>query len=959
MATTEKTPLWLNLRKEYIDDNFDTLKSYLSDYSKDPNSDNFYQTTIALLRNRIEDLLITISSKPIYEDEEGDRKATMFNASLLATYLLVDGKFDLALPAYIAFLGELQKLTPRFSGRLFLAATIRLKYEDVVKYGFSWGDLGKIGTELFSHNVINLAEFSKPRKKPLVFCKNGTAHISADGLFIYNENMTGLKVSMKSDATSLDTGINIAIRTSASEKLKQGNASNLLKIEDFITSFVQKQCKSQKKKSEVVSLKSYYIDEEVVVRVNKIDKAQGVVYVETVDTEYHKLSGELVYEKPSIFFYDTDSLYKYFNVDDYLKATIVDMESDIVGFSIEDQLIKFFVEDTQRQQDEYNEFLAKLIYIKPNYCGWINEFGVGMFTKNTNEFERGDFAILSVVKYHQGSYYGKIDADVIKLANDVFDEKQVRNDCIRTFAEETPAPVFTNPEEESSELSPIILSLLIKQMYDYQQTLLKPSERFSILATATAMAELIADKLSSSYLRFARTYLRALVQFVTNGDMKEFVLIPDDVYKNAASTQIRLEVIDLLKEYGNKNASDKLTLAEQQFKESAPMLSRLARLIHTSNTMQGTLSNSALSVIKREIIKMLSLETENETDLEGDGSVYIGIESGTQEFKTSMVYPSDNQMQADEIRQNENVLKGVCAFLNSTTGGTLYLGVNDQGYVVGIDNDKSFLKIQTIDSYTRYVNDTIKRYFGLDTLQFIRIESLYDERVVAIHIEPHPYRVVELNNTAYLRVNAESREMNEVVRQQLIDQKVFKKKETAAAISFLQHACSQKKCVVLHDYSSSHSGKVTDRFVEAYDIKPEDGLAICYDRDKNKISVFKINRIKWVEIKENEPWLHMSKHQPISVDVFHMTGEKPIDVSLRLDLFAKSLLVEEFPKAEAFISKHKGDDNIWYFDTKVYALEGIGRFCIGLSDHIEIVNSPELKKYLADFTQSMARKFLS
>ncbi|MBR1543820.1 MAG: putative DNA binding domain-containing protein [Muribaculaceae bacterium] len=958
MDVINKTPLWLQLRKEYIDDNFDELKKYLSNNSSSFEKDSFYQTTIALLRNRIEDLLITISSRPIFEEDQ-DRKLNVFNASLLATYLLVDGKNELTLPAYIAFLGELQKLTPRFSGRLFLTATNRLKFENVIKYGFSWGDLGKIGTELFSHNVINQVEFSRPRKKPLVFNKNGTAHITADGLFIYAETTSGLKLTTKNDATSLDTGINIAVRTAASDKLKQRNVNNLQKIEEFITSFVQKQCKNLKKNRDVVSLKSYFIEDEVIVRIYKIDKAQGIVYVETVDPAYHKLLGKIVYEKSSIVYYYTNSLYSYFNVGDYLKATIKDLENDEYSFSIEDQLVKFFVEDTKRQQDEYdNEFLAKLIDVKPNYYGWVNEFGVGMYTSNSDDFERGDFALLSVVNYNQGSYYGKIDAEVIKLANEDFDEKQVRHDCIRDFAEETSAPVFIK-QEESSELSPIILSLLIKQMYDYQQTLLKPSERFSILATATAIAELKADKLSSSYLKFARTYLRALVQFVSNGDMKEFVLIPDDVYKNASSTQIRLEVINLLKEYGNNGASDKLTLAEQQFKDSSPMLSRLARLINTSNAMQGTLSNSALSVIKREIIKMLSIETEKEADLEGDGSVYLGVESGTQEFKTSMVYPSDNHMQPDENRQNENVLKGVCAFLNSTIGGTLYLGVNDQGYVVGIENDKSFLKIQNTDSYTRYVNDTIKRYFGLDTLQFIHIEPLFGDRVIAIHIEPHPYRVVELNNTAYLRVNAESREMNEVVRQQLIDQKVFKKKDTAAAISFLQHACSQKKCVVLHDYSSSHSGKVSDRFVEAYDIKPEDGLAICYDREKCKISVFKINRIKWVEIKENEPWLYIAEHKPISVDVFHMTGETPIDVSIRLDLFAKSLLVEEFPNAESYISKHKGDDNIWYFDTKVYAVEGIGRFCAGLSDHIEINNSPELKDYLSKFTRTMASKYLS
>ena len=31
MKQTDKTPLWLDLRKEYIDDNFEKLQSYLAE----------------------------------------------------------------------------------------------------------------------------------------------------------------------------------------------------------------------------------------------------------------------------------------------------------------------------------------------------------------------------------------------------------------------------------------------------------------------------------------------------------------------------------------------------------------------------------------------------------------------------------------------------------------------------------------------------------------------------------------------------------------------------------------------------------------------------------------------------------------------------------------------------------------------------------------------------------------
>jgi hypothetical protein len=549
---------------------------------------------------------------------------------------------------------------------------------------------------------------------------------------------------------------------------------------------------------------------------------------------------------------------------------------------------------------------------------------------------------------------GVVLEDLTEDLNESFDEKAARHDCIRAFAESTDVPVYQRPEEDTSELSPILLRLLLRLLFEYQKSLLKPSDRFRYLACANVMAELVGDDLAASYISFARTYLRALIQFVNGENISTIKLEPDEEYKQAKSTLIRLSIIDLLKEYGRKENSEKLAEAISSFEETLPQLSRLARLIQTANSMQGTLSGSALNVIRREIIHTLSIETENDADLEADKGIYLGVESGTLEFKTSIVFPPDNNMQPDEFAQSMNVMKGICAFLNSTTGGTLYLGVNDQGYVVGIDNDMQYLKMQTIDSYMRYIQDIAKKYFGVDTLPYLRIEALYDNTVVGIHVEPHPYRVVELNGTAYLRVNAESRIMPEEMRQELIDRKVFTNKDRAAAVSRLQHACTQKRCVILHQYASNNGGTVSDRHVEAYDIKPEDGLVVCYDIIKKGVRIFSINRIGYVEILDNEPWRNTASHKAVKVDVFHMNGDTTTRISLQLDLMAKNLLVEEYPRAKEFITGHKGDENIWYFTTDVCRMEGIGRFYIGLAEHIRILEGDELKKYASEY----ANKFL-
>lgn len=948
MATTEKTPLWLELKKDYIDDNFSKLQVYLRDCDEQGRRDSFYTTTIELFRERISDLLRDISERPVYADEQ-ERQQLTSNVNMLATYLLADGNHSLALPVYVAFMNGLRQMNPSLSDLIVKTLMQRIRHEKVSNLGFSWKDLEKMGTELFAHNVCKQAKFDNPLSKPQLLTKYGTALLTKDGLMLTHENKADSKKLLKEGTNSLDTGIGITLRTSSDQKLKQSLANSVKDMDEYTKDFILDQAKVHNKPA-LRQLKAYDEGDEVIVKVVSIDQD---VHVETVDPNYQKITGTIKYERKSLVYYYTDDLYKYFHVGDYLTATVKKPSQAI--FSIEDQLISFFVEDTRETMDTKESYmLATLIDEQKNYSAWLTESGVAIRVEGQSRYHHGDFAFISVKDYGKGKFYGLISGiireDLNEELDEIFDEKSARHDCIRAFAESTELPVYQRPEEETAELSPVLLRLLLRLLFEYQKSLLKPSERFRYLANANVMAEMVGDDLSASYISFARTYLRALVQFVNGEDINAIHLEPDDEYKSAKSTLIRLSIIELLKEYGRKDNSEKLAQTISTFEESLPQLARLARLIQTANSMQDILSGSARNVIHREIIRTLSLETETDTDLEADRGTYLGIESGTQEFKTSMVYPPDNHMKPDEFAQNTNIMKAICAFLNSTTGGILYLGVNDQGYVTGIDNDMKYLKMQTIDAYMRYVQDIAKKFFGIDALPYLRTEPLYDDKVVAIHIDPHPYRVVELNGTAYLRVNAESRIMPEQLRLQMLDRKVFSNKNRAAAISLLQQAYSQKRCAILHGYASNNSGGVEDRLIEPYDVKPEDNLVIAYDINRKGTRVFNFNRIGYVEILPDKLWTNTDRHKEVFVDVFHMSDDNvKIHISLQLDLMAKNLLVEEFPRAKDYLKGHKGDENIWYFDTDVCRLEGIGRFYIGLANHITILEGEPLKKYVADY----------
>lgn len=945
MAETNQTPLWLDLKKEYIDDNFNKLQAYLREYAEKGKKDTFYTTTIELFRERISDLLREISERPIYADEQ-KRQQLSADVNMLATYLLADGDNSLALPAYVAFMNGLRQMNPSLAELIVRTIMQRIRHEKVLALGFSWKDLEKLGTELFAHNACKQAVFINPLSKPQMLTKYGTALLTKDGLMLTHDNKADSKKLLKEGVNSLDTGIGITLRTPSGQKLKQSLSNSVKDMDEYTKDFIQAQARVQNKPI-VPKLKSYDTGDEVIVRVTAIDQ---IVHVETVDPNYNKIQGDICYDRPSLVYYYTDDLYKYFHVGDYLTATITDPIR--CTFSIQDQLVKFFVEYTEEYVNfDGDSMTAKLIDEKPNYSEWLTEIGVAIRIEGECDYRRGEYATIVINEFCTGKFFGLIRGFIKKDTDQSFDEKVVRHDCIREFADSTEAPTYQRPEEDTAELSPVLLRLMLRLLFEHQKSLLKPSDRFRYLANANIMAEMIGDDLSSSYISFTRTYLRALIQFVNDENINAITLEPDEEYKHSKSALIRLSIIDLLKEYGRKDNSEKLARAISDFEQDLPQISRLARLIQTANSMQGTLSGAALNVIRREIIRTLSIETENDADLEADKGIYLGVESGTLEFKTSIVFPPDSNMQPEEFTQNVNVMKGICAFLNSTTGGTLYLGVNDQGYVIGIENDMRHLRYTTIDTYMRYVQDIAKKFFGVDTLPYLRIEPLYDNTVVAIHVEPHPYRVVELNGTAYLRVNAESRIMPEEMRQELIDRKVFTNKDKAAALSLLQHACTQKRCVILHNYSSNNGGTVSNRHVEAYSILPEDGLLICYDIDKGATRVFNINRIGYVEILDNEPWKNTAKHKDVKVDVFHMTGDTFTRISLQLDLMAKNLLVEEYPKAKEFITGQKGDENVWFFTTDICKIEGIGRFYIGLANHIQILEGEALKQYAKEYAE--------
>ena len=167
----------------------------------------------------------------------------------------------------------------------------------------------------------------------------------------------------------------------------------------------------------------------------------------------------------------------------------------------------------------------------------------------------------------------------------------------------------------------------------------------------------------------------------------------------------------------------------------------------------------------------------------------------------------------------------------------------------------------------------------------------------------------------------------------------------------LQCAVNQRRVVVLHGYSSGHSQTVKDRLVEPFLFLGDKADIRAYEPSSGLNKTFKISRIAEVEVM-NDFWQHEDRHRQLFTDMFMFSSEERIPICLRLDLLAHSLMCEEYPHA-AELMKPDGR-NHWVLTTDVANYVGIGRFILGLYDHVEIVYGDGLKRYLRERLSAMS-----
>lgn len=170
----------------------------------------------------------------------------------------------------------------------------------------------------------------------------------------------------------------------------------------------------------------------------------------------------------------------------------------------------------------------------------------------------------------------------------------------------------------------------------------------------------------------------------------------------------------------------------------------------------------------------------------------------------------------------------------------------------------------------------------------------------------------------------------------------------AATVHALIEAIECQQQVILHNYRSSHGGVVRDRRVEPFAFTTNYVQVWCFDTESQSCKLFKLSRIHSVEVLDAE-WQHKQLHQKDFIDIFRMNGKELNRVRLHLGILSRNLLLEEYPLAEKYISPL--DNGGWLLDTEVASYAGVARFVVGLMDDIQIIDTPELEQYIANYIE--------
>ena len=202
-------------------------------------------------------------------------------------------------------------------------------------------------------------------------------------------------------------------------------------------------------------------------------------------------------------------------------------------------------------------------------------------------------------------------------------------------------------------------------------------------------------------------------------------------------------------------------------------------------------------------------------------------------------------------------------------------------------------------------------------------------------------RLLDQSDTKNLQINSLRHKLERFYDFKILENAPLRRHQEKLSRKIYQ-AIKWKRQLRIIDYSSPHSQSVSTRIVEPFLLMNGSADLRAYELSSGMDKTFKLSRMGDVEVLE-DGWTSDRQHVQMYTDYFNFASEKLLHVKLRLDQLSRSVLLEEYPRAEHDVTETPEG---WVFETDVCSVIGIGRFVIGLFDHVKILEGAPLLEYI-------------
>ena len=230
----------------------------------------------------------------------------------------------------------------------------------------------------------------------------------------------------------------------------------------------------------------------------------------------------------------------------------------------------------------------------------------------------------------------------------------------------------------------------------------------------------------------------ALYRIEGKGGKGEQILL--EMVKNKELSQFEIDFFNYFRNEVTKKKSilDEIRLKDDQLKDTKSNELNVGMVI---NNIKDDINIRALESI-RSIISLGIKENENQEDFGVDNFLDLVKykEHEQLEFKPTFRGDLNNTQNRDFEFEN---LKTIVGFLNGI-GGVLLIGVDDNGVIIGLDNDyKKLGQKPNSDGFQLMLNQKIKEKIGPKVMLFVKIyiEEINNKEFCIVTVQQSPYPI--------------------------------------------------------------------------------------------------------------------------------------------------------------------------------------------------------------------------